>query len=86
MIFQPFLLESVPTYLSTKERLELRRGVLPCLNCAHRPARLRHAVAGLDFDDSSLNDLVRLDLLYASFQLEKRRESVPRPRLELSES
>ncbi len=58
--------------------------MLSSLNCSHSSSSLGHAVARLDFDDSSLNDLVRLDLLYASFQLEKRRESVPRPRLELS--
>ena len=73
MIFQPFLLESIPSYLSTKERLELRRGVLSSLNSTNRPARLRHAVAGLDFNDSSLNDLVGLDLLYSTFELQKRR-------------
>ena len=84
MIFQPFLLESVPTYLSTKERLQLRHGVLASFNRPHRPARLRHAVARLDLDDSSLNDLVRFYFFNTSFKLQERRESIPGPRLELS--
>jgi hypothetical protein len=71
MIFQPFLLESVPTYLSTKERLELRSSMLAGLDRPHSSPSLRHAVARLDFDDSSFHDLVRFYFFNTSFQFQK---------------
>ena len=83
MILQPLLLESVPSYLSTKERLELRRGVLAGFYRSHSSSSLCYSVTRLYFDDSSLNDLVGLDLLDPSLELQERRESIPGPRLQL---
>ena len=58
MIFQPLLLEAVPAQLPPEKALELSRGMLAGLNRAHRPARLRDAVARLDLDDGSFNNLM----------------------------